>query len=223
VRFVRKVVPVTSNDFWIRWHQQYDNPQSPRSRRLAAVQHQLCHALDEAAPGQIRLISMCAGQGRDVLGVLPDHPRVEDVLACLVELGPDLADDARSAASRLGLDNVEVIEADASWTSVYANYVPANIILCCGVSGSISGDDMVRTVRELPHLAASGANVIWTMEGRPPDRRPWMRQIFRDAGFEEVGYETAEGALFGVGNARWPSAPLPFRPDVQMFIFRERE
>jgi hypothetical protein len=214
---------MASNDFWIRWHQQYDDPESPRSKRLAAVQHQLTLALDEVRPGPIRLISMCAGQGRDVLGVLPEHPRVNDVRALLVELSPELTDDARSAAALLGLNNVEVSTADASWTSAYAHFVPADIILCCGVSGSISSDDMVRTARELPHMSAAGAHVIWTMEGRPPDRRPWMKQIFAEAGFEEVGYETAEGALFGVGRARWSAEPLPFRPDIQMFVFRERE
>jgi hypothetical protein len=214
---------VTSNDYWVRWHHQYDDPASPRSLRLLAVQHQLHDALDRAPAGRIHLISMCAGQGRDVLGVLPNHSRRNDVLACLVELSPELVSDARGSVTELGLDNVEVIEADASSTAVYADYVPADIILCCGVSGSISGDDMMRTAQELPHLAASGATVIWTMEGRPPDRRPWMRQIFRDAGFQEVGYETAEGALFGVGSARWPAAPPAFRPDVQMFVFRARE
>jgi hypothetical protein len=32
------------------------------------------------------VISLCAGQGRDLLGVLADHPRREDVRARLVEL-----------------------------------------------------------------------------------------------------------------------------------------
>jgi hypothetical protein len=31
---------------------------------------------------------MCAGQGHDVLGALPDHPRRGDVTARLVELDP---------------------------------------------------------------------------------------------------------------------------------------
>ena len=214
---------MTSNDYWVRWHSQYDDPQSPRSRRLAAVRRQLRGALDQAEEGPIRLISMCAGQGRDVLGVLADHSRSHDVLACLVELNPELARDARESAAQLGLVNVQVVQGDASWTSAYAKHVPADIILTCGVFGSVSRHDMKQMILELPHLGGPQAITIWTMEGNPPDKRPWIRDVFREAGFEELAYETAEGAVFGVGSARWTSDPLPFRPDVQMFVFRPRE
>ena len=39
-------------------------------RRLQAVQEHLVHCLDNAPSGAIRLVSMCAGDGRDVIGVL---------------------------------------------------------------------------------------------------------------------------------------------------------
>ena len=42
-------------------------------------------ALDGAPPGELRVVSMCAGQGRDVIGVLSQHPRRSDVRARLVE------------------------------------------------------------------------------------------------------------------------------------------
>ena len=60
---------------WYNWHAPYGDPSSGLSLRLSWVQERIRAALDETPPGPIRLISMCAGQGHDVLGALPDHPR----------------------------------------------------------------------------------------------------------------------------------------------------
>ena len=68
---------------WYDWHAPYSDPSSGLSLRLSWVQERIRAALDEAPPGPIRLISMCAGQGHDVLGALPDHPRRGDVTARL--------------------------------------------------------------------------------------------------------------------------------------------
>ena len=55
---------------WQDWHRAYDDPDSPLARRLAIVQQCIADALDAAPPGPVRVISMCAGEGRDLLGVL---------------------------------------------------------------------------------------------------------------------------------------------------------
>ena len=72
---------------------------APLARRLATVQGMIGAALDSAPPGPISLISLCAGDGRDVLGVLPGHPRCADVRGRLVELDPELAERARERAA----------------------------------------------------------------------------------------------------------------------------
>src|SRR5205823_8039555 len=76
---------------WQAWHQRYDDPGSELSRRLAAVQTQVRAALDRAPAGPVPVVSLCAGQGCDLLDVLEDHPRRADVRARLVELDPELA------------------------------------------------------------------------------------------------------------------------------------
>jgi hypothetical protein len=210
---------VTGDDHWIEWHARYEDPGSSLSRRLAVVQRRLAQALDEAAGGPVRLISICAGQGRDVIGVLSEHKRAGDVAALLVELDPVLAGDARALASAAGLDGVHVVIGDASATASYAGAVPADVLLVCGVFGNISEDDMQTTIRELPHLAAPGATVIWTRHRRPPDVTPALRAWFRDAGFQELAFDTDDGAAFGVGTARLLAPPLPFRPDGRLFTF----
>ncbi len=210
----------TGPDHWVRWHQQYDEAGSSLRRRLEIVSHRLRQALDAAPPGPLKLVSMCAGEGRDVLGVLPGHPRLDDVAARLVELDPHLVAVAREQAAAAGLSSVEVAEGDASSTSAYAGMVPADIVLVCGVFGNVPDEDVCATVSELPHLCAPGATVIWTRHRMAPDLTPTIRGWFADAGFEEIAFDAEQPYLFGVGTARFMGTPAPFRPGRTMFTFR---
>jgi len=80
---------------WRAWHDAYDDPGSSLAQRLGVVQTRIAAALDAAPPGPLRAVSMCAGQGRDLIPVLASHPRGRDVTARLVELDPGLAGAAR--------------------------------------------------------------------------------------------------------------------------------
>jgi hypothetical protein len=109
---------------WAEWHRDYDDPGSLLSRRLELVQGHLRADLDHAPAGEIGLISLCAGQGRDVIGVLAGHPRRDDVRARLVELDERNVAVARQAQAA-GLDGVEVLQADAGITDACAGAVPS--------------------------------------------------------------------------------------------------
>jgi hypothetical protein len=162
---------------------------------------------------------MCAGDGRDVLGVLGDHPRRADLRARLVELDPDLVARSRAMAERAGLRGVEVVQGDASVTSAYDGAVPAHIVMVCGVFGNITANDIQTTVSVLPSLAAPGATVIWTRHRRAPDLTPTIRSWFVAAGFAEVAFDTPEDAAFSVGTNRLIGPTLPSTPDRKMFSF----
>ena len=82
---------------WVAWHQQYDNPESSLRVRLGLVRAHLSAALDAAPPGPVSLVSLCAGQGHDVLGVLPGHRRRPDVTSWR-----DLLEHARNHYERTG-------------------------------------------------------------------------------------------------------------------------
>src|ERR1700733_9162976 len=103
------------------WHASYDDPGSGLSRRLSWVQHQIRAALDAARPGPIRAISLCAGQGLDLIGVLADHPRAADVTARLAEPGPRDTEVAARLVAEAVLTQVEIVTGDASLTSQYAD------------------------------------------------------------------------------------------------------
>src|ERR1700761_2848223 len=104
---------------WAEWHRDYDDPDSLLSRRGKLVQGHLRAELDRAPAGDVRLISLCAGQGRDVIGVLTGHPRRDDVRARLVELDERNVALARQAAQAAGLDGGEVREARAGGTQAH--------------------------------------------------------------------------------------------------------
>jgi len=206
---------------WVEWHAGYDDPQSSISARLRLVRGHLSDALDAAPPGPVRLVSLCAGQGRDVLGVLPAHPRGPDVSAVLIEADPRIAAVAREGAARAGLAGVQVREADAAQPAGYADAVPADVLLLCGIFGNVTDEDIQRTAQAAPALCAPGATVIWTRHRREPDVTPRIRGWFRDSGFGEIAFDTPDTeAMIGVGVGRLAVAPAAALPDGPLFTFR---
>ena len=202
------------------WHDHYDNPEHPLAVRLGIVQSRLSELLSAAPPGPIRLLSMCAGQGRDVLGVLPAHERRQDVTASLVELDPENVAIAKEVAAEAGLSNVDVIEADASVSDVYAPLVPADIVLACGIFGNVSDDDVERTSRSISMLCAPGAAIMWTRHRREPDLNPSIRAWLAESGFEVLTFDApANETMSGVGAARLVAEPLPWRAGHRFFRF----
>jgi hypothetical protein len=202
------------------WHNDYDDPNSPLAERLRIVQRRLGELLTAAPDGPIRLISMCAGQGRDVLGVVPNHKRRSDVSGVLVELDPDNVRFAREASAAAGLSSVEVLEADAAISDVYVPFVPADIVLACGIFGNITDTDLENTVRTLSMLCNQGAAVIWTRHREDPELIRDIRSWFVDAGFEDLTFDAPESPkLYGIGTARLVGAPVPWRSGHRFFTF----
>ena len=193
---------------WVDWHRDYDVPGSPLAQRLAAVQAQIAAMLDQAPPGPLRAVSLCAGQGRDLIGVLAGHPRGADVTARLVELDPDNAATARELAAAAGLPQVEVVLADAAEPAAYAGLVPADLVLACGVFGNITDEDVRRTIQCLPQLCAAGGTVIWTRGRWAPDLIPQICDWFAELDFEPLW--VSDLALpFGAGAHRFTGTPAP--------------
>ncbi|GIF64986.1 hypothetical protein Ais01nite_30210 [Asanoa ishikariensis] len=203
---------------WVDWHTGYADPESTISRRLRAVQEQIRLALDAAPPGRIGVVSMCAGEGRDLLEVLAEHPRAADVDARLVELDPVLADRARAAASALP-SRVEVIQSDAALTDTYTGAVPAQLVLFCGIFGNISDADIATTLAASPEFTAPGGVVVWTRHRREPDLVPQILDWFAAAGFEPLSVSPPD-ADYGVGAHRNTGPGRPLALGRRLFTFQ---
>jgi Putative methyltransferase len=212
---------------WVSWHDAYEDPASGLSTRLALVQAHLSAALATAPAGPIRLVSLCAGQGRDVIGVLPGHPRRDDVSALLVELDPVNARVASDGAAAAGLTGVTVREADAGVVATYADALPADVLMLCGIFGNVSDEDIRQTATAAAGMCAPGGTVIWTRHRRPPDLTGQIRSWFSAAGFDELTFDApATETLTGVGVCRRPVAAQPAAteaaplPGGRLFTFR---
>jgi hypothetical protein len=208
----------TGSRDWYSWHAGYDTSGSALARRLAAVQQRITATLDLAGPGPLRVISLCAGQGRDLLDVLAIHPRRHDVTARLVELDPRNAALAGRAAEAAGLDSVEVRVGDAALTDQYAGMVPADLVLVCGIFGNISVADVEATIGYAGQLCATGGTVVWTRHRRPPDLVPRVCDWFAEHGFEQRWLSAPDDG-FGVGAHRFAGRPRPLERGRRMFTF----
>jgi len=204
---------------WHQWHEAYAQPGSRLAQRLGVVRQQVRAALDTCPPGPLRVISVCAGQGDDLLSVLRDHPRRDDVAARLIELDERNAAVARAAAAAAGLGAIQVIVADAAPTNHYRGMAPADIVLFCGVFGNISDEDVERTVSHYcAQLCKPGAKVIWTRHRREPDMVPKICEWFEHNNFDGV-WLSEPGPSFAVGVHRYVGEPRELDLGGQMFTF----
>jgi Putative methyltransferase len=203
---------------WHAWHGAYDSPDSPLAVRLHTVQRQVSLILDEAPPGPVRVISACAGQGRDLIGALDAHPRRADVTARLVELDPRNTAEARRAAAALGLSGVTAVTGDAALTDAYAGLAPADLVLLCGLFGNITLADIERVTDYCTRLCAENGTVIWTRNRHRPDVFPQVCEWFEQRGFTRVWVNDPDRAQ-GVGVHRFAGRPGELPSGERMFTF----
>jgi hypothetical protein len=204
---------------YLAWHDDYDRPGSRLHLRLLVVQDLIAAALDECRPGTIRVVSMCAGQGRDLVTVARRHRRGDDLVGRLVEIDPRNVDAARAAISEAGIGGLEVVEGDAGRSDAYIGATPADLVLACGIFGNVTDDDVKSTVEFMPALCAPGARVIWTRVPRDDGILYRIEDWFTEAGFQAEALVIGEGNIFGVGAARFRGIPTAPDEGVRLFDF----
>jgi hypothetical protein len=183
---------------WLTWHEAYDDPSRSLARRLEVVRRRLGAVLDAAAGERRQVLSLCAGDGRDVIPVLAAREAPWSIPALLIERNQALACRATEAGVSSGLGAVEVRCADAGDPDSFADVLPVDVLLLCGIFGNIEHERVKDVIDIVPHLLAKNGFVIWTRGGSEPDRRPEIRSWFRTAGLDEVSFDAAP-EMFGVG------------------------
>jgi hypothetical protein len=99
----------------------------------------------------------------------------------------------------------------------FADALPADMLMLCGIFGNVSDRDIQRTVKAAPALCRPGATVTWTRHRRPPDLTPRLRAWFAASGFEQSALDT--DAMTGVGACRLRHAPAGPPPPGPLFTF----
>ena len=204
---------------WHAWHDGYEDASSDLSHRLEVVRTAVRDWADVRPWGRSRVISICAGQGHDLVGALTDHPRRAEVTGLLVDLDPANVRAAQGSLDSAGLTGVRAVVGDAGRAEVYRSAVPADLVLVCGVFGNVPDDDVARTVRALPQLCADGATVVWTRHRRPPDLTPALREWFARAGFAERSFTSPGAGRLAVGVHVLTGPTAPFDPHQELFAF----
>ena len=204
---------------YLDWHDDYERPGTALHQRLQVVIRFVRDALDDLPPGPVRVLSLCAGQGADVLGAADGHPRARDLRGRLVELDPRNVEVARRRIDELALHGLEVVEGDASSSDACAGAVPADLVLVCGIFGNISLDDIERTIRFLPSLCAPGAWVLWTRHPREREVLEQLQAWLEEAGLAPVDVDVDPEEHWAVGAHRLVADPRPFVPDEHLFTF----
>ena len=139
----------------------------------------------------------------------------------LVELDESNCAYAHDQIARDGLTSVDVRCTDASMAANYADAVPADVLLLCGIFGNVNDADVERTVRNCARLCAPGATVLWTRHRKPPDLTVDIRRWFDEAGFRQLSFDTRgpDGLAAAVGTNQLQSDPLPFDDQLTFFTF----
>jgi hypothetical protein len=202
---------------WEAWHSLYDDPESGLSRRLRFIQGLIEEWLDRTAPNDVRVVSACAGDGRDLLEVLRNRGDSHRVAATLLEYDEGNVERARSAAAEFPA--IAVRHVDAGQAGSYEGALPSDLVLMAGVFGNISDEDVRTTIEALPGMCKPGALVIWTRHRGAPDLTPTIRDWFAATGFVEESFFAPDDLVIGVGSHRFTGSPAPWKPDRTLFTF----
>lgn len=205
---------------WRRWHEEYRDPDSRLSRRLEVVKTRLTEVLDALPQRRLRLLSLCAGEAGDVIPVLGEHPTGRDVDAAVVELDQVLAGRARQAARSAGVE-LDVRCADAGDPGSFADLVPVDVLLLCGIFGNVEPEGVRAMVSRVPSMVVAGGFVIWTRGGHDgeDDPRADVRRWFADAGMPERSFDgPPETYGVGVNRVEQPSTTPPGSDRLFTFI-----
>lgn len=198
---------MTASTDWHEWHLPYGDRGSPLSRRLRLIQQHISDWLDERPESTLRAVSVCAGQGHDLIGVLAQRPDADRVRAELIEHDPRNVAATRAGIASAGLNGITATQADAGDFASYHNAIPADLVILAGVLGNISDCDVRATINAMPELCAPSATVIWTRTRRAPDLTPAVRSWFADAGFTEKAFHAPPDVQFSVGVHQFHGQP----------------
>jgi hypothetical protein len=188
---------------------------------MRTVRKHVASVVKACPPGPVTVVSICAGQGRELIGALENHPRREDVRGRLVELDADNAAFAQQWAKRAHLDALEVVNGDASVSDAYAGLPRADLVVVSGLFGHVDDNDRLSTIAFLRQLLRSGGSVVWTSFLRDNGPVEKLRRFFVEQSFDEIETEFLPGEeyRFTVTLSRHAGSEEPLQPDTKLFTF----
>jgi hypothetical protein len=212
---------------WLRpkvWNGWPDKIYQDKSyqQRLEAVQGQIKKFLDTAPAGPFRILNICAGDGRDVLGAVCEHPRRTDVFAWFVELDRDSVEQGRQTAVKLGLENsTRFINGDATVYSTYRSVGRADLVIACGVWGHVPTPEKPSLVRAMATFCNPGGRLIWTRGvSRGIEKVRELEALFDEQTWDDHQLTFTPNKSWAVAIYRYCGPMLELPADGQIFNFQ---
>jgi hypothetical protein len=186
------------------------------------VQAHLTECLEMAPRGPLRIVSMCAGDGRDVIGVLRSHPRRTEVTAWLVELDRESVAAGLRLASGAGLGkSVNFLHQDATAYETYLEIAPSDILLVCGVWGHVPVHERSPLVRAVTCFCSPGGTVIWTCGTKKGGTRlQEIQSLFTGSSWEIVRLSSTPDKRWAVATHRYNGPPNALPRGGPIFNFQ---
>ena len=207
---------------WKAWHTRYQTDTELQAR-LEQVKAYINEALLALPAGKLNIVSICSGDGRDLIEVLPTHPRREDVVGWLLEYNESLVHDAQQAILHHGLGmSLFPCVADATDAKQYAGIPLAHLVVLAGVFGSVEDGEIARFLCNLQVLCAPSAYVIWTqnistLEGQR--RTETLQQALSRQEFSSISVVTTPQQRYHVGLHRYVGGHVSRQLDDRLFTF----
>jgi hypothetical protein len=207
---------------WVRWHENYEASPALKARLLIVREH-LSRCFDSQPAGIIQVLSICAGDARDLIGLLAMHPRRMDVKAYLIENNTELVKNGRKVIVEAGFrDQFQFVIADATISSTYLGLVPVDVVLMAGVFGNLRSEEVARLIGSLGLLCKCGGYVVWTRHRRLHNglnQIALIRQLFSESDFEEVLIEDTSDDSFTIGSHRYKGTGQVLHGGIKLFEF----
>ena len=169
---------------WNDWHmQEYNNVASTPYQRNQIVQEYIKDFISDKE--ELVIVSMGAGQGRDILPLL--HNNITHTVY-LIDTEQKCLNYAEEYSLFNKIDNVHLINEDAFVLKTYNDIPKADLIIFCGMLNNVNEDDVNKFAKYTTLLLKDGGEIIWSRRTYDNDYNKELRAIFTNNGYVELNY-----------------------------------
>lgn len=212
-----------SSDKWTEWHENaYNNTNSLAYQRTEIVKNLINKYLYEINKNVV-IVSIGAGQGRDILSVLKERKDNNRIFTYLIDTDMECLDYAKNYAEKNNIINVNVVNIDGSLTENYKDIPKADLIIFCGMMNQKNTEEVKSLANNMKFLCNEDAQIIWSRHGYDEDYSTSFRNVFNENFYKELDFYISHKEPFFVCRNIITSNLLnvEIEKNVKIFIFEE--
>jgi len=212
-----------SSDKWTEWHEEaYNDINSLPYQRTEIVKDLINKYLSEIDKN-IVVISIGAGQSRDILPVLIGRKDNDRITTYLIDTDIECLNYAKNYAKDNNIINVHIVDMDGSLVKNYKDIPKADLIIFCGMMTQKNTDEVKNLANNIKLICNEDAQIIWSRHGYDGDYSTPFRNVFNENSYKELDfYISHKEPFFICRNIMMPNPiNIETEKDVKIFIFNE--